>query len=171
MRSGVLPPLETDDSTKKSDHLVTFLGAELPRFEAYEVLTYSYRLYTEEDADRFYAWIVTHDWSRVMSAGGSNAKAEQYQMEINRAMDCFFPVRTTTRKSTDLPWVNASVRKRIKQRRGIFMREGRSKKWKRMKQVTNRMISRRRKVYMDSQRMVLLEDDSCLLYTSDAADE
>ena len=40
------------------------------------------------------------------------------------------------------------------------MREGRSKKWKRMKKVTNDLKSRRRQVYMDSQRMVLLEKDS-----------
>ena len=39
------------------------------------------------------------------------------------------------------------------------MREGRSRKWKRMKKVTTNMISRRRKIYMDSQRMVLLQDD------------
>ena len=39
------------------------------------------------------------------------------------------------------------------------MREGRSPKWKRFKKITSDLISRRRQVYMDSQRMVLLEDD------------
>ena len=39
------------------------------------------------------------------------------------------------------------------------MREGRSVRWKRMKKLTNKLIERRRNIYMDSQRMVLLEDD------------
>ena len=90
---------------------------------------------------------------------GSNAKAEAYQADINCAMDAFFPVRTNTRKSTDPPWINSNIKRRVKQRRGIFMREGRSRKWKRMKKVTTNLISRRRKIYMDSQRMVLLQDD------------
>ena len=116
--SGLLPPLQTEDSTKKSDHAVTYLRAALPRFEAFEVLTYSYRLYTEEDAEKFHRWVITHDWTRVMQAEGSNAKAEAYQADINCAMDAFFPVRTNTRKSTDPPWISSNIKRRVIYERG-----------------------------------------------------
>ena len=75
--------------------------------------------------------MATHDWSGVISQHGSNAKAVQYQKEMDCAIDIFFPVRTNTRKSTDPPWVNARVKKKVKQRRSVFMKEGRSRKWKR----------------------------------------
>ena len=127
------PPLESDDSTKKSDHLVVAVEAVLPRFEAYERLKYSYRFYTEESADSFTRWAVGHDWAEVLNATGSNSKAEAYQNTIDAAVTEHFKLITTTRKSTDPPWINARVRKRIKQRKAVYRREGRSASWKRLK--------------------------------------
>ena len=76
---------------------MTYVEAEIPRFEAYKLITYSYRRYTEEDAERFKNWVVLHDWSGVLATEGPNCKARAYQRDINAAMDAFFPVRTTTR--------------------------------------------------------------------------
>ena len=98
-------------------------------------------------------WKVLNDWGDVLRAQGSNEKALAYQAHIDGALDRFFPVRTTTQNSTDPPWINWAVRKRVKQRRGVFMREGRSKKWKRLKKLTGDLIRRRRNIYMDSQRI------------------
>ena len=159
-KAGVLPPLETPDSAKKSDHLLVYAEAEIPRFEAYELITYSYRRYTEEAGEAFREWVVMHDWAGVLSAAGSNAKAAEYQRVVDCAMDVFFPVQTTTRKSSDYPWINWKVRRKVKQRRSVYYREGRSVKWKKLKKLTDNLIKKRRAVYMDSQRMVLLEKDS-----------
>ena len=60
----VLPPLESDDSMRTSDHLVALVEADLPRKEAYELLRYTYRLYTDDGADLFLKWIVNHHWGR-----------------------------------------------------------------------------------------------------------
>ena len=75
-------------------------------------------------------------------------------------MDAYFPYVRTVRRSSELPWINSGVHKRIKQRRAIYKREGRSAKWKRMKKVADNIIKTRRKNYMDYQRLVLLEEDS-----------
>ena len=103
--------------------------------------------------------MVLHDWDEVLEAQGSNAKAAAYQKYLEAAMDVFFPYKTTARNSNDSPWINAGIKRRIRQRHGIYQREGRSAKWKCLKKVTDTIIRKRRKVYMDSQRDDLLQDD------------
>ena len=69
--AGTHCPLESLDAVP-SDHRMAYVRAELPRFEKYEMLTYSYRLFTDEAADAFSRWITLHDWTRVLQAQGSN---------------------------------------------------------------------------------------------------
>ena len=95
---NTLPPLESDDASKKSDHLVVLVEATLPRVEAFEVLRYSYYYFTEESASNFTSWIVKHDWSEVLTAPESNAKVAAYQAAIDMAIASFFKLITTTRK-------------------------------------------------------------------------
>ena len=51
--AGTVPPLESDDSSKKSDHLIAFAEAQLERKEAYKWVTYSYRYYNKESEKLF----------------------------------------------------------------------------------------------------------------------
>ena len=95
VNTQVHPPLESDDSLKKSDHLVVLMEAVLPRVEAFEVLRYSYRYYTEEAAEKFTRWAIMNDWASVFAATGSNAKAVDYQGEIEGAIDSCFDLITT----------------------------------------------------------------------------
>ena len=123
----VLPPLGTDGDDggrRVSDHLIVAVDSCLPRTEAYELLSYSYRYYTDESSDSFMSWIVGHDWESVLTAVGSNAKARAYQETIDSAVGNCFKLITTTRKSTDPPWINAAVKKRVRQRRSVYAREG-----------------------------------------------
>ena len=98
-----------------------------------------------------------HDWVDVIAAEGSNRKAGVYQEQLDAAMDRFFPIRTTRRKSTDLPWINRAIRKRIRRRNRIYRKEGRSALWKRIKKVTDSMIADRKKVYMDRKKKQLTD--------------
>ena len=161
---GTVPPLETDDSEKKSDHLIAYVEAELKRSAAFKWVSYSYRFYNKESEEQFGKWVVMQDWECVTLAEGSNAKAVAYQAEITDAIERFFPLKTTKRKSTDLPWVNAAIRKRVKQRRAVYKREGRSATWRRLKRVTDGMLAKRKAKYAIIQKDNLLA--SCLLYTS-----
>ena len=94
-KAGTLAPLESSDFTRASDHLVAFVEANLPRKEAYELLHYTYRLYTEQGAEDFINWATLHDWSKILVATGSNEKARLYQAHIDSAMDVHFPYVTT----------------------------------------------------------------------------
>ena len=94
---------------------------------------------------------------------GSNRKMEIYQDEVVSAMEQFFPLVMVTRKSTNPPWYNWKVRKRISQKRGVYRREGRSPKWRRLRKLLEELIKRRRLKYAGSQKDVLLasEGDRC----------
>ena len=161
IEAGSLPPLETDGPERKvSDHRIAYVGANLPGKGPGKTLKYTYRYFDKQAGAAFKDWTIRQDWKEVYTAEGSNNKATAYQTLINGALDTYFPMKTTTRNSSDPPWVNAAVKERIRQRRGIYRREGRSPKWKRMKKVTDRILEKRKQNYMVSQRDVLLADDA-----------
>ena len=101
-------PLETEadhqDEVRRSDHRVAYCRVELERVETFTWKEYTYRQYTQAAVEKFKDWIVMHQWHEVFSANGSNNKALAYQHTIQAAIDNFFPLRTTRKKSTDLPW-------------------------------------------------------------------
>lgn len=83
-----------------------------------------------------------------------------YQEAVTGAMEKFFPLLTVRRKSTDCPWINNRVRKLIRRRRGVYRRESRSSKWRRLKKITDELIKNRRETYLQSQRDCLLVEDA-----------
>ena len=149
--SGTLPPLSTDpgqgEEVRSSDHRVCYATAKLKKLRTFEWLSYQYRYYNEESEGQFGSWIVTHDWPEVVRVEGSNRKADAYQATVTSAIETFFPLITMRRKSTDLPWVNSRIRRRIKQRKAIFRCEGRLARWRRHKAKTEEIIAARRDGY------------------------
>ena len=125
---GSVPPLETDD-LRKSDHRITFTTASLQRTSSSEWVTYSYRYYNKASTDQFGDWVMANNWGSVLAPSCPNQKADAYQAEVNDAIEQFFPLQTTKKKSGDLPWVNHAIRKRVKQRKAVYRREGRSAAW------------------------------------------
>ena len=107
---GSFAPLENDGESK-SDHCVAFCKLKLKRREAFRWETYAYRYSTPEAEKAFKQWIVLHDWAAVYEATGSNAKTNAYQKTISQAIDLFFPLKTTRKKSTDLSWLNRGILK------------------------------------------------------------
>ena len=79
---------------------------------------------------------------------------------MTEALERYFPLVTVKKKSTDCPWINARIRKMVRDRKGIYRREGRSSKWRRLKKVTTDLINRRRAVYLESQKDCLLVEDA-----------
>ena len=66
---------------------------------------------------------------------------------------------TVKRRSNDPLWHNWKVKKRIKQAKGVYRREGRSPKWRRLRALLEALIERRREKYAGSQKDVLLAKD------------
>ena len=95
------------------------------------LLTYTYRVRTPEAEADFRWWIVQQDWADVLLSRGSDSKAEKFQDTIEAALDTFFPTRTVRRKSTELPWINRAIRKRIERMSAHSVRDRRTARWRR----------------------------------------
>ena len=102
----MLALLESKDSTKKSNHRISYCRAEMARLKACEWQTYTYRHFNEASVELFKEWVALHNWQEVLQEEGSNNKANAYQATISGALEKFFPLKTTRRKTTDLPWMN-----------------------------------------------------------------
>ena len=136
----------------------------MEKLRTFEWLSYSYLYYNDESVEDFRAWIAVEDWMDVIEADGSNRKAAAYQEKVTAAMRHFFPTKTTRRKSTDLPWINARVRKRIRRRKAVFKAEGRSARWRRHKAITDDLIRRRRDGYFAVQKIQILAKDASRVF-------
>ena len=128
------------------------------------MLTCSYLYYNDESVERFKSWVVGHDWSEVLNAQSSNGKASKYQSVVTGVLETFFPTKTTRRKLTDLPWINAKIRKKIARQKAIYRDKGRSVRWRRHKVITDRMIKERRDRYFVNQKIHILVKDASRVF-------
>ena len=160
--AATIPPLGADnpEEGRPSDHRIAVVTATLPRVDAYRWLKYSYRYYNEESVKKFKTWVTLQDWDSVITAKGSNAKAEAYQKLVDDAIARFFPLITVRRKTTDLPWVNSKARRMIRRQKAIFRKEGRSQAWKKLKKALDVLLGKRKKKYEESQKICLLATDA-----------
>lgn len=162
---AVLQPLQTDEDNgpiRHSDHGLFYLTSRLDRRAKYKWLKYSYRYNNEESRKKFGAWITFKDWRNVLEADGSDNKAEIFQKELLWAVEEFFPLITMKRRDTDPPWINAAVKKLIRGRKRIYKNNDNKKneEWKILKKRTDDLIERRKKKYLESQKLKLLADDA-----------
>ena len=154
---SVLKPLEADlpgddGVIPTSDHSVQFVRASLPRKEPVKWEKFTHRPFKEASATAFLKAINEQDWSTVLYANSSNDKATCFQLIIDDLMDHFFPIKTTRRKSDDLPWINEVARKKIRRKRAIFRDEARSKKWRAARHDLEKYLKKRRDVFLQNQR-------------------
>ena len=158
--SGTLSPLETEEESIRSDHRVAYCRMTVPRHEKYVWERYTYRHYTQDAEEAFKRWIVMYPWTELV--GDSNDMAEAYQKTITTAIETFFPLRTTSKKSTDLPWMTKKIRKEIRGRRRLYWQEGgeRTDLWKEEKKRVAKIIYDRKKVYLSEQKRDILADDA-----------
>ena len=158
--SGTVPPLDSGPQNTHSDYRIAYSTFRLQRQQTFEWITYSYRLCTDESRRDFGSWIMTQDWAEVLQAAGPNEKARAYQDHIDAAMDAFFPVRTTRRKSTDPPWLNKAILKKIARRNRIYLKEGKSPLWHYMKKEIEKTIKERKGNFMQLKKEQLTAKDA-----------
>ena len=75
-------------------------------------------------------------------------------------MNASYPVVTIKRKSSEDSWITDKIRKKIRKRKAIFRRQGRSPAWKKVNKLTDRMIKFKRKQYMENHKILITLPDS-----------
>ena len=63
-----------------------------------------------------------------------------YHGRIEAWMDSCYPYRVIRRRSNEAPWITNAIRKKMRIRLRVFLREGRSEKWKRINKEIQKMI-------------------------------
>ena len=159
--AGSLAPLETEDGLC-SDHKVAFCKAQISKLRSFTWQKYTYRHYNDASVELFKNWIVFHKWEEVTNAKGSNAMAGAYQATIVQALERFFPLKTTKKKSTDLPWMSTKIRKLCGTKKRLFWEAGgkRTDEWREVKRKIDQEIKNRQRGFSDNQREPLLAEDA-----------
>ena len=153
-----LEPLE-DESGRKSDHRMAFFSAVFAKTKA-KTVSYRYRYFSRKGAKGFRKWIGEQTWADVLAANTPSDKAIKLHDLLTLALDQFFPYKTTVRRESDPPWINPRIRALIRKRRGVYDRQGRSRKWKDLKAKSDKLIFDRARQYMETQKQSLLAPDA-----------
>ena len=156
--SGTRTPLETEDGSP-SDHKQAFVRAIFPKIQA-KTIKYTYRPFTVKGASDFTAAIEAADWSPVYEATSSSDKTVAFQSTLEREMDLCFHLKTTIKRESDPPWVNARIRALGMKRRRVYDREGRSAKWKRLKKKKADLYRQRAGVFIETKKKNLTGPDA-----------
>ena len=86
--SGTTVPLEAE-SGATSDHRVAYFNAEF-EVQTPKQVSYTYRAFTPEGAERFAERLALERWDGILSAGTVDEKAAAYQAVMDQLMDdCF----------------------------------------------------------------------------------
>ena len=100
----------------------------------------------------------------MIQKNSSTEKANTYQKEVFEALDRIFPLSKTRRRENEEPWINDQIRKERRRNRGVFLREGRTKRWRELKGKTEELEKERRTVYKNAQKEMLVEGNSSSRY-------
>ena len=145
----VRSPLINDKSGKASDHAVILCKAALRHRHEFVWIKKRYRKITQKGIEEAAERINQIDWDQLPEMSDPDTYVEAMHRSLIGIIDEKLPWKTTKFRSTDDPWINDTIRKRKTQRKGVFRREGRSHKWKRLKHATTKMIDDAREAYYD----------------------
>ena len=151
--SGCLPLLETDlggPNRTFSDHKIQYVCARLVKKDPVKWERYSYRPFTKEGGVKFKEELLSADWQDVLSLSGSNQKADQLQVRLDSLMERYFPIKTVTRKDTDLPWINDNALSMIKKKNAIYKSEGKSDRWELQRAKVESYLEQRRLKFIEA---------------------
>ena len=148
--SGSLRPLETENGNE-SDHRIAWARATFSKTPD-KLVKYTYRAYTDSGAEAFLQDLNTQSWERVYNAQGTDSKTEIFQEIIDALLEKNFCWKTTTRRESDAPWINETLKKLWKKRRRVYDREGRSRRWKKLKKLSSALYRERATKYVQLQK-------------------
>ena len=148
VHAGTLPPIETDMGIK-SDHrcVVAQLWPEREkRFVWQRVWT---RKKSRQGNERFGELVEGEDWDKLFEGLTPTQMVEALHNKFKIWVDLCFPMKLSRRRSNEDPWITAAIRRKIRIRLKIFLKEGRSARWKRINREIRLMIKKSKREYVN----------------------
>ena len=121
-------PLENSTGVR-SNHDVVIVEASFDRLHVFKKEEIWLRHYSVESESQFGAALLLVDWTPIYSLGPSEA-ANFLNDKLVEIRDATFPLRKTVIKSTDGEWMTPSLRRKIRRKRRMYKREGKTARWK-----------------------------------------
>ena len=143
----VLPPLVNDENERTSDHGIILAEFELKH--VHEFRKYVFWTRNMRNLKDCIHEINTTSWELPEIGPDPDEYVETFHRKLLQIMDRHIPLKKRTKKSTDVPWFNGGIGKKMKQGREVYMREGRSRNWKEIRAASNDMLSRARESFYD----------------------
>ena len=162
------PPL-TDREDRPSDHRFLIYNFRLAHTHHFKWIHYKRRKITPEGESLQASLMSKIDWNKIAPLALTlDERTAAVHNELTKIRDTCFPLKSYKYKSTNDPWIDQDTLDMIDRRKGVFEREGRKSKWRKIKETTNNMIKTRKKKYYDRECKKLVQSGShtCLLYTS-----
>ena len=118
---------------------------------AFHWVRYTSRHITKEGYELYEKLFNEIDWESVLPMDHCQ-RARVFHENIQQLNDRCFPIRQHKYRSTDDPWIDDQVRKKIEQRKSAFeTEEGRGPNWKELKEESVKMIRVRKKKYYEKE--------------------
>ena len=152
-------PLESDEAL--SDHHLVVHSAELKHTHCFEWKRFSYRRVTKEGEDELDRCMKNTPWQEILPRDPEDRIACLHQ-NIIALKDRCFPLAHVKIRSTDDPWVDEAVRKKIAQQQDVYKLAGckRTEDWKKLKKESDGIIATRKKRYYKEECDKLAQEGS-----------
>jgi hypothetical protein len=83
---------------------------------------------------------------------------------LSRCMDAAYPTTFVKVKSTDDPWITLRIRRRIKRKKKIYLKQGRSEKWKEAHREVTKLIRDAKFEFYERKKKIAKEKGSSSQY-------
>ena len=125
----------------------------------FEWVKYATRVITEEGKNRFKSFITNVDWEALMiHSDCPHENTELMQNKLDTLNNICFPWKTRKIRSTDKPWIDDNIRRKIRRRRRCYWRKGRSQRWDKLKADSDNAIRRNKRKYYEKECEKLTKD-------------
>ena len=117
-------------------------------------------LTTETGARKFVSLCEQNTWEDVLAVEKVDDKVAALDRFIDKSLDLCFPFVTVTRRATDPPWVNDTLKRMAKKRRKVYDKHGRCKRWRQLKKKCEAIYRDRAQKYVIRQKELLTGPDA-----------
>ena len=148
-----LPPLDPDPDSngKPSDHKMVLMSPvdviNNKSSRIYRNITY--RPITDEGIAQMKAWLLKEKWDTVINENCPNLKAENFQAQMLRKIDEFFPLKEKKVADDDQPSFNEKLRRLKRKKCRIYRKQRKSEEWRRLEEIYRKEIKKAKTFFIE----------------------
>ena len=114
------PPLKNDEIDTDSDHLFLTFQASLTHHHDFHWVHITRRVNDKESVERCIEGIQQIEWDDRDNNLSTHQMAKILHARILEVADKFIPWKTIKFRSTDDPWIDPTIRKKVAQRHEVY---------------------------------------------------